>query len=112
MNLHLTPGDRGKTIRFGGEHLIQSEAAAVRAFLSSHLVDGDDVVFDLSTVVFMDSSGLGALVSGLKKVGATGSVTIAAPHRAVRKLLSLTRMDSVFRVVDRLDDAPTADPGP
>jgi anti-sigma B factor antagonist len=54
------------------------------------------IVLDLSLVQFMDSSGLGALVSCLKKIGPRGSLAVAGATGAVAKLFTLTRMDKVF----------------
>lgn len=112
MTLTLTETESRKTVTLNHEHLIQSNAGTMREFLGERLAPGDQVVIDLSKVLFMDSSGLGALVSGLKRVGATGTVTVVAPHRAVRTLFQLTRMDTVFTVVDRVDDAQAGGPKP
>lgn len=56
------------------------------------------VVIDLSGVSFVDSSGLGALVALLKRVGPTGSLVLAGVQPPVAKLLALTRLDRVFEV--------------
>ena len=71
------------------------------------VVDGGarHLVIDFSDVQFMDSSGLGALVGSLKYMGAGGIIEIAQPCEAVQKVLRLTRMNKVFKV---LDTVPTA----
>ena len=50
----------------------------------------------------MDSSGLGALVAGLKRLGSLGA------HGAVQRLFQLTRMDKVFALHPTIDDAVAA----
>lgn len=55
------------------------------------------VVVDLAKVEFMDSSGLGALISGLKTARqAGGDLRIAAPTEQVRLVLQLTNMERVL----------------
>lgn len=56
------------------------------------------VVVDLSEVDFIDSSGLGALISGLKVARqAGGDLRIAAPTRQVTTVLELTNLNRVLR---------------
>ena len=61
-------------------------------------VQGGDrrLLVDLSGVDFLDSSGLGALVSILKALGAQGSMAVCGAQGAVLSLFKLTRMDKVF----------------
>lgn len=56
------------------------------------------VTVDLSAVDFIDSSGLGALISGLKVARqAGGDLRIAAPTRQVIAVLELTNLNRVLR---------------
>lgn len=56
------------------------------------------VVIDMSELTFVDSSGLGALVGGLKSARtAGGDLRIAAVPDAVRTVLRLTNLDRVLR---------------
>ncbi len=56
------------------------------------------IVVDLSGTEFMDSSGLGALISGLKTARqAGGYLRIAAPTEQVQTVLTLTNLDRVLR---------------
>lgn len=55
------------------------------------------LVVDLSSIDFIDSSGLGALISGLKAARqAGGDLRIAAPTKQVRSVLELTKLDRVL----------------
>ena len=56
------------------------------------------IVLDLSEVEFVDSTGLGAIVSGLKQLGRKGDLVISEPRETVAGLFKLTRMDKVFRM--------------
>jgi len=64
------------------------------------------LVVDLSTTDFIDSSGLGALVSGLKAARqAGGDLRIVAPTVQVQSVLALTRLDRVLTTHDSADTA-------
>jgi len=65
-----------------------------------------DVVVDLTLVTFLDSSGLGVLVKYFKRVGsAGGQLRLVVTNPAVRQVLELTGLHSVFAVYDDLDSA-------
>ncbi|MEJ2407965.1 MAG: STAS domain-containing protein [Novosphingobium sp.] len=76
------------------------DAAAAPAFRQE--LDGlfdhrpERVVLDLSHVDFIDSTGLGVLVSMLKQMGAKGRIAIVGASPAVRRLLEITRLDTLF----------------
>jgi len=63
------------------------------------------ILLDMSSVEFMDSSGLGALVSVMKYMGAEKKIEITGLTPVVEKVFKLTRMDEVFRVHNSADDA-------
>ena len=73
-------------------------APSVREAVTSLVAAGSTrVVVDLADVDFLDSSGLGALVSGLKSTRqAGGDLRIAAPGEQVRLVLRLTNMERVL----------------
>lgn len=61
----------------------------------------DRVVVDLSGVDFCDSTGMNVLLSGMKRVAERGGVfELAAPRPAVRRILQVTGLDTVFTVQD------------
>lgn len=63
------------------------------------------VILDLSQVGFLDSSGLGSVVSVMKHLGAERRLELAALTPPVEKVFRLTRMDSVFTIHPRVPDA-------
>jgi anti-sigma B factor antagonist len=65
------------------------------------------VVF--SGVEFMDSTGLGVLISGLKRCReAGGTLALVAPTEPVRKVLGITGLDQVFSIHDDVSSATAA----
>lgn len=66
------------------------------------------IVLDLSFVNFVDSSGLGAIVSVLKQMGKNGRIVVCSLQTPVSALFKLTRMDKVFSIFDDVATAVTA----
>ncbi|HEX7892163.1 MAG TPA: STAS domain-containing protein [Ramlibacter sp.] len=85
------------------------DASVAPAFKQAvvQLVEGGDtrIVLDLAGVEFLDSSGLGAMVSILKNVGNRGAVAVCNARGAVQSLFQLTRMDKVFSMHGNREDA-------
>jgi len=69
--------------------------------------EGSDlrVILDLSQVHFLDSSGLGALVSVMKLLAPARRLELACLAPAVEKVFRLTRMDAVFTIHPVVPDA-------
>jgi anti-sigma B factor antagonist len=64
------------------------------------------LVVDLSAVPFMDSSGMGALVAGLKKARqASGDLRITGVSPQVATVLALTNLDRVLRSHESVEAA-------
>ncbi len=67
------------------------------------------LVMDMSRVEYIDSSGLGVMVSVLKKVKhAEGKLVLISPKSSVKQILSLTNLDKVFNIQDNLENAVEA----
>jgi anti-sigma B factor antagonist len=84
------------------------DAAVAPAFRTAALevVNGGErrVLLDLGAVDYLDSSGLGAMVSILKAVGSGGQVCVCNAREPVLQLFKLTRMDRVFPIVGSVDE--------
>jgi anti-sigma B factor antagonist len=88
------------------QRVTMTGAAAFRATIDSTVSQTPRVVVDLGATTFMDSSGLGALVSGLKTCRqAGGDLRIAAAGEQVRTVLKLTNLDRILRPHDTVEDA-------
>ena len=73
----------------------------------ARLIEAGDLrlVLDLEGVQFLDSSGLGAIVSILKALGNRGTLAVCNVRGAVLSLFQLTRMDRVFTLHATREDA-------
>lgn len=95
-------------VRVEERRLDASKAPAFKDEVIQVLGEGvTRLVLDLGAVEFIDSSGLGVVVSLLKKLGPSGNLAIASANSAVRRLFSLTRMDRVFTLYDSPQAAVT-----
>lgn len=64
------------------------------------------IVVDMDETTFLDSSGLGALIAGLKAARqAGGDLRIARPTEAVRTVFGLTNLDRVLKARDTVEGA-------
>jgi len=71
------------------------------------MLDGseDKIIIDLSNVDFIDSSGLGALISVLKSKTEKQELILCHLSKSVEKLFTLTRMDQAFKIEKNRDSA-------
>jgi len=63
------------------------------------------LILDLSSVEFLDSSGLGAIVSIFKASSEGQTLELAGLTETVDRVFRLTRMDQVFTIHASVDDA-------
>ncbi|EIJ41460.1 anti-anti-sigma factor [Beggiatoa alba B18LD] len=64
-----------------------------------------NIILDLSQTDFLDSSGLGAIVSTLKLLQGEGELILCGVQGAVVSLFKLTRMDKIFSMYPTIADA-------
>lgn len=66
------------------------------------------IVLDLGNVEFIDSGGLGALISTLKALRVTdGGLVLVSLSDPVASVLQITRLERVFDVCDTVEEART-----
>jgi anti-sigma B factor antagonist len=67
------------------------------------------LVFDLTAVAFLDSSGLAVFVSALKSTRETGgTIKLAGMNTNVGSIFRITRLDRVFDIYETAADALAA----
>lgn len=68
--------------------------------------DKTNLIIDLNEVRFIDSSGLGVLVSGFKNASArNGSLLLCSMQAQVKSMFELTRLHRVFDIYATADEA-------
>jgi anti-sigma B factor antagonist len=69
----------------------------------------DAIVIDLSRVTFIDSTALGVIIGGVKRLREhDGSLAIVAGSRPVVRILDITGLDKVLTVFDTRAEALAA----
>lgn len=64
------------------------------------------LIIDLSSVPFMDSAGLGALIGGIRRAReSNGEVAVACSRPTLTRLLHTTGFDRIVPVTETLDAA-------
>lgn len=59
----------------------------------------DKLVVDLTDVTFIDSTALGVLIGGVRRLsGVGGAMTLVVTSRPVERVLSITGLDRVFKI--------------
>lgn len=99
MKLSITRKDGVLIITPKVKRIDASIASDFKAKLIDFLDNGDKViVINLSQVDFIDSSGLGAMVLILRRIGTDGKVKLCKLNESVRSIFELTRLDEVFEI--------------
>lgn len=108
MDLSIQVVERsGRTVLLLAGELDVASAPALRRHLVEVLADGPvDLVADLSGVSFIDSSGLGILVGGVRRTRARGGdLVLCGLEGNVRDVVELTGLDRAFTVRATLEEA-------
>ncbi len=105
--IHTTQHPKDITVvRPGVERLTAVNAKAFKDAVVALIEDGaSQLIIDFGTVTFVDSSGLGALVGVLKRVGHRGDLVVCGLNADVAQMFQICRMDKVFTVYTSADAA-------
>lgn len=83
-----------------------SNAKEFKAKVGALIGPGARVIVDLSKLSFVDSSGLGALLSCLRQLNASGgALKLCSMVKPVRALFELVRMHRVFEIFNTQEEA-------
>lgn len=110
MNLDVEARDDTTAVLLPAGRLNLVSSPRLRAAVGDAVESGRTmVIVDLSGVDFIDSSGLGALVAGLKTARtAGGDLRLAAAPQQVLSVLRLTNLDRVLKLHESVDAAADA----
>jgi len=105
--IHIATQTAGITlIRPGVDRLTAVNAKAFKDGIAEIIDTGSaQLVVDFTDVAFVDSSGLGALVGVLKKIGHRGDLAVCGLNSDVAQMFKICRMDQVFKIFGTVDGA-------
>jgi anti-sigma B factor antagonist len=89
----------GKTLDSANSRVFKEQVAPVVA-------QNKKLIFDLSQLSFVDSSGLGAILSSLRNANANGGdLKLCGLSKPVRALFELVRMHRIFDILNTREEA-------
>ncbi|MDQ2669965.1 MAG: STAS domain-containing protein [Gemmatimonadota bacterium] len=107
MGFTLTKDDRDVSVVRAEGQLIVGNRAQLKELMQQALDQGERrFVIDFSRTGYIDSSGLGALVSIAKKVREQhGELWLTGLNEDLRSLFELTKLDTLFAIADTREQA-------
>ena len=109
LEVETRPSENGVTVLAPTGRLDVAGAPALKYAIGEAVKNGPPkVVIDMEGVSFVDSTGLGSVISALKQIrGSQGELRLAAPNQQVRVVLELTTLDRVFPYYATVEEALT-----
>jgi len=106
LGLDVTESDSATVLTVRGEVDVYT-APKLREKLVELVSQGrHTIVVDLEAVDFLDSTGLGVLVGGLKRVRShDGDLILVCTHQRILKVFEITGLTKVFTIHDSVDAA-------
>ncbi len=96
-------------VTLAGAQLDASSVGEFKRNITPVLDEHAQVIFDLSQLGFVDSSGLGALLGCLRQIQARGGdLKLCSMSKSVRALFELVRMHRIFHIFDTQEEAVRA----
>ncbi len=106
MNLTAEVIDNVSVITVPGETLDAGSAKDFKSAMAPFLTAGARLILDLSQLKFVDSSGLGAMLSALRQLnGMGGDLKLCGMNKPIRALFELVRMHRVFEIFNTREEA-------
>ena len=107
MNLHIEERGQAVLLVVQEERLDAHNSGELKAQMLKLFEEGkNNLVIDLRGVRFVDSSGLGAMVSGFKNASSrNGNLKLSGLQLQVKSMFELTRLHRVFEIFPDVDEA-------
>jgi anti-sigma B factor antagonist len=98
--------DNVSVIRVEEGRIDIASSAMLKSYLLQLIENGNSLIcIDMSKVKFIDSTGLGVLVTVLKRMGQNGSIALWGLSREVKTLFELTQLYKIFELFENENDA-------
>ena len=105
MQIATTPGLDRHVITVSGEVDLATSPQLDTAIIAAIESGTSSVAIDLTDVSFMDSSGLGVIVRGLKRCReADKDLDLVITNERVLKVFGITGLDQVIPIHDSIED--------
>jgi anti-sigma B factor antagonist len=102
-------GDDAYVISLGGEVDLYTAPEFKQQLLEVVAQGAKQVIVDLSATTFIDSTTLGVLVGGVKRLRANdGQLSLVCSDRNITKIFEITGLDRVFAIYETREAAVSA----
>ena len=107
MNIKTEPNGKVLVLMVREERLDAHNSDELKVEMNRLFESGTkELLVDLKEVRFIDSSGLGVLVSGFKNASThQGSIKLCSLQTQVKSMFELTRLHRVFDIYQTVDEA-------
>lgn len=107
MNFQIEKKEKYTLIKVNIEKLDNNVSPSLKSELVVLTTEGvKNIVMDLTAVRYCDSSGLSAiLVANRLCKNANGSFVLCSIQEAVKKLISISQLDSILKITNTIDEA-------
>jgi anti-sigma B factor antagonist len=107
LNTQVNDNGVAVLIEVNEDRLDAHNSAELKTQMLTFFDEGkNNLIIDLKAVRFVDSSGLGSLVSGFKNASArNGNLKLCGLQPQVRSMFELTRLHRVFEIFPDADEA-------
>ncbi len=96
-------------IKLDGEVDVYTAPQLKQQLISILEAGKQQVVVDLSGVDYFDSTALGVLIGGLKRIRERdGNLTLICPNARIRRVFEITSLDKIFEIYNSVDEAMVA----
>ena len=111
MNLNVEKINGYSVLSIQDERIDAHNSGALKESILALIEQGEiNLVVQLDKVRFIDSSGLGALLSGHKNtVGRSGKLALAGCQPQVMSMFELTRLNRIFEIYSDLNEVFSSD---
>lgn len=93
-------------VKLEGDHLDASTHAKFIQQLKPVTDQYSKIVFDISQLQFIDSSGIGVILGTMRRARATGGdVKLACPTDSITSIFNLVRMNRLINIIPSVDEA-------
>ena len=105
MQIAMTPGSDRYVLTVSGEVDLATSPQLDAAIIGAIESETSSLVIDLTDVSFMDSSGLGVIVRGLKRCRESEKdLDLVITNDRVLKVFGITGLDQVIPIHDSIED--------
>jgi anti-sigma B factor antagonist len=111
LDVDTSTRDSATVLSLRGEIDVYTAPRLRQALIDLIAQDATNIVVDMGSVDFLDSTGLGVLVGGLKRVKAKeGSLKLVVTQDKISKIFEITGLTKVFPIFGTVDEAVAPPP--